>query len=203
MTCTVLIFGHQAISAGTRSLAIEVAATPCTAADVLAAIGAASPALLPSLASSRLAVNHEFADAGQLISGREELALIGMVSGELIEGPLGASAASPVANGAGAALVFEGIVRGKENDRPLAALVYEAYEPMTTRVLAQIAAAAGERFGLSSIAVHHSVGRVAVGECSFRLALTSPHRKESLAAAAWFIDEMKRTAPLWKVPAWE
>jgi molybdopterin synthase catalytic subunit len=122
---------------------------------------------------------------------------------QLVEGPVRSSITASVAEGVGASLTFEGIVRGVENDRPLAALVYEAYEPMTTRVLTRIAIAASERFGLCSIVVQHSVGRVEVGECSFRLTLTSAHRKESLDGAAWLIDEMKRTAPLWKVPAWE
>jgi molybdopterin converting factor small subunit len=81
MSCTVLLFGPQAIAAGTRALAIELATTPCTAADVLAAIGVASPPLRASLGLSRLAVDHEFAGADQKITGSEELALIGMVSG--------------------------------------------------------------------------------------------------------------------------
>jgi molybdopterin synthase catalytic subunit len=122
---------------------------------------------------------------------------------ELVAGPLGSPSSPPVGDGVGAALVFEGVVRGTEDNRQLAALVYEAYEPMTTRVLARLAAAAIERFGLRSIAVEHSVGRVAVGQRSFRLTVTSGHRKESLDAAGWMIDEMKRTAPLWKVPVWE
>ncbi|MGL4511994.1 MAG: molybdenum cofactor biosynthesis protein MoaE [Lacipirellulaceae bacterium] len=120
----------------------------------------------------------------------------------LVEGPLAIAKPTLAADGVGASLVFEGVVRRIENDRPLAALVYEAYEPMTTRELDRLAHAARQRFGLASIDVEHSVGRVAVGACSFRVAVSSAHRRESLDAVAWFVDEMKRTVPLWKVPAW-
>ncbi|MGL4511993.1 MAG: MoaD/ThiS family protein [Lacipirellulaceae bacterium] len=81
MRRTVLVFGPQAVAVGTRSIEIDLVDSPCTVADVLEAIGAASPALLPSLAASRLAVDHEFATPERLLTGGEELALIGMVSG--------------------------------------------------------------------------------------------------------------------------
>ncbi len=51
------------------------------AEEVLRIIGEVLPQLKPSLASSRLAVNHEFVSAEQTVPLDAEVALIGMVSG--------------------------------------------------------------------------------------------------------------------------
>lgn len=106
------------------------------------------------------------------------------------------------APGAGAVLAFEGVVRLLEAGRELDALVYEAYEPMTSRELSRLAERVASRHGLLAVRVEHSTGRVAVGEASFRLSVASPHRAAALAATTEFIDEMKQSVPLWKTPAY-
>ena len=70
----------------------------------------------------------------------------------------------------------------------------------TWAMLEELAAAVLCSHGLAAIAVEHSVGRVAVGEISFRLRIASEHRAEGLAAAAEFISRMKEDVPLFKVP---
>jgi molybdopterin synthase catalytic subunit len=117
----------------------------------------------------------------------------------LVEGPLGPASSRPP-EGAGAWLVFEGIVRPKEADQPLAALTYEAYEPMTSRELRRLATTMLATHGLLAIVVEHSLGRVAASEVSFRLSIGSAHRAEGLRAADEFITLMKRDVPLWKNP---
>lgn len=119
----------------------------------------------------------------------------------LVEGPLGPPTAT-APEGAGAWVVFEGVVRPTESERALSALVYEAYEPMTTRELRRLAAETAEEHGLLSVDVEHSVGRVAAGEVSFRLSIGSKHRAEALAAMDQFILRMKQSTPLWKVAEW-
>ncbi len=81
MTVSVLLFGPQAMLAGQQEIEITVAEESPTAGNVLAALEAAEPKLAPSLRTSRLAVNHEFADANQPIQPGDEIALVGMVSG--------------------------------------------------------------------------------------------------------------------------
>ncbi|TWT98181.1 Molybdopterin synthase catalytic subunit [Botrimarina colliarenosi] len=125
-----------------------------------------------------------------------------LVEVHLVDGAL-APKATPPPVGAGAWLVFEGIVRPSEEGRPLAALDYEAYEPMTSRELRRLAEATRVEHGLLSIVVEHSVGRVAAGEVSFRLAIGSKHRAEGIRAAETFIDRMKKTVPLWKTPVYQ
>lgn len=126
------------------------------------------------------------------------------VTVNIIDGPL-AGRDQTVLSGAGlpgAVLCFEGIVRGMEDGRPLAALEYEVYEPMTTRELDKLARAIIQEHGLLAIHVEHSRGIVPVGQCSFRLRIASAHRKQALAAMDAFIDRMKREVPIWKQPVW-
>ncbi|MEI7657827.1 MAG: molybdenum cofactor biosynthesis protein MoaE [Phycisphaerae bacterium] len=103
---------------------------------------------------------------------------------------------------AGAVVAFDGVVRPLEDGRVLEALAYEAYRPMADRQLEHLAAEAVTRQGLIACLVWHSVGRVAVGETSFRLVVASAHRREALAAMDWFIDVMKKDVPIWKRPVW-
>jgi molybdopterin synthase catalytic subunit len=109
----------------------------------------------------------------------------------------------------GATLRFEGIVRRAESDpaaggreRDLVALDYQTYDPMAQRGLEALAASVAERHGLTSIVALHSRGRVGVGEVSFVLEVAAPHRAETLAAVADFIDRLKQDVPIWKRAVW-
>jgi molybdopterin synthase catalytic subunit len=113
------------------------------------------------------------------------------------DGPLPPVAAKRF-DGAGGVVVFEGVVRGLEEGREVAALVYTAYEPMAQNMIRGIAEDLIQRHGVLAISVEHSRGRVAVGECSFRLTVWGRHRKEALAATDEFIDKLKVDVPIWK-----
>ena len=115
----------------------------------------------------------------------------------ITEGPL--PPATPARReGAGGIVVFEGVVRLMEDGRSIAALEYTAYEPMAQKQIATICDQLVHRHGLVAMSVEHSRGRVAVGECSFRLTVWGRHRKEALAAADEFIDRLKADVPIWK-----
>ena len=107
---------------------------------------------------------------------------------------------APATEQVGATLVFEGIIRANEQGRAIRALSYEAYEPMATNSLTELARDILSKHALIAITVEHSRGEVAVGERSFRLIIDSAHRKEALAAMDEFIDRMKRDVPIWKSP---
>jgi len=109
----------------------------------------------------------------------------------------------------GATLRFEGVVRRAERDpeaadveRDLLALDYQTYDPMAQRGLEALAVSVAERHGLRSIVALHSRGRVGVGEVSFVLEVAAPHRVETLAAVADFIDRLKQDVPIWKRAVW-
>ncbi len=105
-------------------------------------------------------------------------------------------------NETGAILTFLGTVRATEGDdrTPIAALHYEAYEPMAQRELGALAAAAIERHGLQRVAIVHSRGRVAVGEASILIEVRSRHRAEGLRAMTEMLDGLKERVPIWKTP---
>lgn len=48
------------------------------------------------------------------------------------------------------------------------------------------------------IAIHHRLGVVPVKEASVIIAISSPHRQNSLEATQFAIDELKKTVPIWK-----
>jgi molybdopterin synthase catalytic subunit len=119
----------------------------------------------------------------------------------LVDGPLAPPAPWRPA-GSGAVVVFEGIVRPREAERPLAALIYEAYEPMSSRELGRLAREVAERHGVLAVDLEHSRGRVPAGALSFRLRVAATHRKSAIGALDELIDRMKQGVPLWKVPEW-
>lgn len=126
----------------------------------------------------------------------------------ITDGPLAAvttadSSTTSNVDAVGARLVFEGIVRRDEDGKPLAALDYQTYEPMARHTLAQLASDIVKQFGLSSLAVQHSRGRVPVGGCSLRVVIESAHRGEGLDAMREFIRRLKQDVPIWKSPVWE
>ena len=118
----------------------------------------------------------------------------------MVDGPLLESPNPATVDGAGAIVVFAGVVRGQEDGRLLEAIDYEAYLPMAELELRRLAERVTAEHGLLAIDVAHSRGRVSVGECSFRLVVASAHRKAALRAMAEFIDRMKQDVPIWKRP---
>ena len=59
------------------------------------------------------------------------------------------------------------------------------------------------KHGLTGIAIHHRVGRVAVGEPSVVIAAAAPHRAEAFAACREAIETLKTSIPLWKKEVYE
>jgi len=108
---------------------------------------------------------------------------------------------------AGAMIRFEGRVRPNEpsgdgQQRVIAGLRYEVYEPMTTREMSRLGRALAVRHGVLGVLVQHSYGFVEVGECSFLLQVFSRHRAEGIMMMDEFITRMKQQVPIWKVPKW-
>ncbi|ARM31643.1 molybdenum cofactor biosynthesis protein MoaE [Prosthecochloris sp. HL-130-GSB] len=99
----------------------------------------------------------------------------------------------------GSEVVFRGIVRDSENGRSIRALVYEQYEGMALKQLEKLAMNAVSRFGLSSLDCIHRTGTVPAGEAAVVVVIRSGHRSEGFDAMSWFMDELKKVVPIWKV----
>jgi molybdopterin synthase catalytic subunit len=74
---------------------------------------------------------------------------------------------------------------------------------MAEDVMARLAGDLEARYDLCSIAIHHRVGRLEVGEASVVIAVSAPHRQDALAACKDAIDRLKETVPLWKKEVYE
>jgi len=110
-----------------------------------------------------------------------------------------ASVQSPAA---GAVLLFIGTTREQTGGRATASLTYEAYAEMALAKLAELEAAARERWPLIDVAIEHRLGPVAIGEASVAIAVSSAHRAAAFAAGQWLIDTLKEVVPIWKCEHW-
>lgn len=109
-------------------------------------------------------------------------------------------AARRMSGGMGAAMCFSGVVRGSEDEQPIAAIEYECFRPMAEHQFHQLFDEAEKRWPLESIRLVHRIGVVKVNESSLWVEVIAPHRGEAFAACQWLIDEMKRVVPIWKRP---
>lgn len=78
-------------------------------------------------------------------------------------------------------------------------LEYEAYDAMAVKALTKICENIRSKWNSTKhIAIHHRLGIVPVKEASVIIAISSPHRQDSLESIQYAIDELKRTVPIWK-----
>src|SRR5436190_22661133 len=193
---TVKLFAVLRERAGASEVTLELpeGARVRDAIDSLAEVTAGVPVVM--------AVNREYAQADDVLSADDELALVPPVSGgetvlvhvRVTGEPLSVEAVAAVVRNpaAGAVVIFEGVTREVD------ALEYEAYAEMAEEKIATILAAAKEAHGLIAVAAEHRIGLVPLSEPSVIVAASAPHRGEAFAGAREAIDRIKAEAPIWK-----
>jgi molybdopterin synthase catalytic subunit len=165
------------------------------------------------------AVNQEFAEPATALAPGDEVAFIPPVSGGverpvqdmrtfrpfvITTEPLDPAPLVAYVQTAsdGAVVTFAGVARDNFDGRATAFLSYEAYAEMAAPVLAQITEEARTRWPLGKVAIHHRVGRLAVGETAVLVVVAAPHRQAAFEAAAYVMDRIKEIAPIWKREHW-
>jgi molybdopterin synthase catalytic subunit len=98
----------------------------------------------------------------------------------------------------GAVVTFLGLVRNHNLGRRVLYLEYEAYEPLALKAFDRIASETAARWPDTRLALHHRIGRLAIGEASVAIAARSPHRGNAYAACRYAIERVKQIAPIWK-----
>jgi len=100
----------------------------------------------------------------------------------------------------GAVVVFSGLVR--EHADGVTGVTHIDYEAWAEEVLPRLGALAADARGrwpeIGRIVLWHREGRVALGESSVVVAVSTPHRGAAFAAAEHLIDTLKATVPIWK-----
>jgi molybdopterin synthase catalytic subunit len=99
---------------------------------------------------------------------------------------------------AGACVTFEGWVRNRNEGRPVAALDYEAYAPLTEKEGARILAEAQAKYAVLGAVCVHRVGRLALGDLAVWVGVIAEHRGAAFDACRYIIDEAKARLPIWK-----
>lgn len=211
MEITVHLFASLAEAAGARRLTLHDVEEPVSAGDLAEAVFRRYPSLAPLRDCVLYAVNAEYVQADYPIAPSDEVALIPPVSGgtddarfQIRADPLDLGALQDLvrSDGDGAISLFVGVVRNTNQGRAVAYLEYDAYSAMATTLMRQIADEIRERWPVTSVAMHHRVGRLAIGDASVAIAVSAPHRGAAIAACQYAIDRLKAIVPIWKKEVW-
>jgi molybdopterin synthase catalytic subunit len=100
--------------------------------------------------------------------------------------------------GCGAVTSFLGVVRSTHKGRQVRYLEYEAFEPLALKVFDQIAGEIALEWPGISVAIHHRIGRIEIGDASVAIAAAAAHRAEAFQACRYAIERVKQIAPIWK-----
>ena len=163
---------------------------------------------LPSIA---LSVNQEYATHDLRLKDRDEVALLPPVSGGT-ETTLSGQFCTIVRNKIdvaglvemlkkpedGGVVVFEGIVRNHTRGRRTLYLEYEAYEGMAVKQMDELVSSATTKFAIDQARIVHRLGRMAIGDTSVLIVVSSAHRAPAFDACRFLIDTLKKTVPIWK-----
>jgi molybdopterin synthase catalytic subunit len=99
--------------------------------------------------------------------------------------------------GAGARVVFCGVVREQDSGRRVVELEYQGH-PSAEAVLAGIADEFAAEPDVLAVAVSHRVGVLAIGDVALVAAVATAHRGEAFAICGRLVDEVKHRLPIWK-----
>jgi molybdopterin synthase catalytic subunit len=101
--------------------------------------------------------------------------------------------------GHGAELIFWGLVRNTNEGKGVTAVSYDVHAPLAEKSFREIGEEALDKWGpdLRVVIIHRS-GRLAVGEASVVIGVSSGHRDEAYQASRYIIEQLKVRSPIWK-----
>jgi molybdopterin synthase catalytic subunit len=97
----------------------------------------------------------------------------------------------------GAHQIFLGQVRADEIEgKSVKAIEYSAHEEMTESIIHEIREETFDKFDLTCMHIHHSIGEVKTGEICLFVFVSSAHRKASNEAIIYLVEAIKERAPI-------
>jgi molybdopterin synthase catalytic subunit len=99
--------------------------------------------------------------------------------------------------GAGATVLFTGVVRDHDDGRAVVSLEYVAH-PTAGEVLRECRAEIAADPLVCAVAVSHRTGHLRIGEPALIAAVSGAHRAEAFAACERLVDLAKQRLPIWK-----
>jgi len=89
-------------------------------------------------------------------------------------------------------------MRSSGNDNNIVSMNLDFYPDMTEKYLVQLREKVMESYNLHNSLIVHRVGNVKPKDCLVVIACWSKHRKESVTAVKYILEDLKHNAPLWK-----
>ncbi len=99
---------------------------------------------------------------------------------------------------AGGVVLFLGTVRNTSEAGNVKEILYEAYDSMAEKRLAEIEDQIRENWPVKKVRILHRVGRLRLGEVSVAVAIACAHRAEAFDACRQAIEMIKHDVPIWK-----
>jgi molybdopterin synthase catalytic subunit len=97
----------------------------------------------------------------------------------------------------GAHQIFLGQVRADEIEgKSVKAIEYSAHEEMAESIIHEIREETFDKFDLTCMHIHHSIGEVKTGEICLFVFVSSAHRKASNEAIVYLVEAIKERAPI-------
>lgn len=227
MKLTIRAFAGLAERLGGSELTVDVERDTLTVSELKDALANLYPGAASLIAVSYFAKNQSYARPEELVTEKDELALIPPVSGgqgcacgsesifesgaessplfTLTSDPISVESVTAKINhpNHGTTIAFVGTTREFTYDKRTIRLVYEAYEPMALETMKQIGEEVAERWPGTKCAITHRLGPVGIGQCSVVIAVSAPHRGECYEASRYAIERLKQIVPIWKKEIWD
>ncbi len=100
--------------------------------------------------------------------------------------------------------IFLGQVRADLiHEKTVTAIEYTAYEDMALQKMHVIREAIFAKYDLTCMHVHHSLGKVPVGEICLFVFTSSAHRKPAIDACEEIVERIKTELPVWGAEIFE
>jgi molybdopterin synthase catalytic subunit len=100
--------------------------------------------------------------------------------------------------GIGGHSIFMGQVRADEKESGrVTAIEYTAYEEMADTEAYRIREEIFAKYPLHCLHIHHSLGRVNVGEICLFVFTSATHRREAIQACEELVERIKSELPVW------